>query len=337
MGYQLDRYEPTPAGDPFSIVESPWYSSTRWFAAGLTFDYAHNLLVAEHVDPGGTCSRSAPIAHHQAGASRRSPARSAIASALSLSVPIVLVAERHGVRGRRPERHDRRRSARRRARAPVRRARLGADAERVGVSVDPGRRRGSSSPATPACAAWRASPPAGSGAIRFAGRCNALVPRPQDARCSSTHALADGQHRRQRGPAVGGRRLSGPRRTPQRRPRGDHVASRSPAICPSVRASPRSRLFGTARYAVTDQIVLGVGVGGSLAGEPGPPDVARAVLDRVRAGPHAWLELRERDRASRRGWPHRRCRGRRRQDEDAARQAVRVDGDHARSDGRARR
>ena len=45
-GYQLNRFEPPPAGDPFTAVEYPWYSGTRWLAGGLTLDYAHNLLVA---------------------------------------------------------------------------------------------------------------------------------------------------------------------------------------------------------------------------------------------------------------------------------------------------
>jgi len=57
VGYQLNRYEPTPAGDPFSLVEYPWYKSTRFLAAGLSFDYARNLLVA-----GGA---PAPIANSQ--------------------------------------------------------------------------------------------------------------------------------------------------------------------------------------------------------------------------------------------------------------------------------
>lgn len=42
-GFQLERYEPTFAGESTFGVERPWYSSTRWFAAGLTFDIGHNL------------------------------------------------------------------------------------------------------------------------------------------------------------------------------------------------------------------------------------------------------------------------------------------------------
>jgi flagellar motor protein MotB len=67
-GYQLDHYEPTPAGDPFAVVEAPWYSTTRWFAAGLSLDYAYNLLVAERRDASGNVvSAPAPIEHHEAG------------------------------------------------------------------------------------------------------------------------------------------------------------------------------------------------------------------------------------------------------------------------------
>ncbi len=62
-GYQLDPYEPTPAGDPFLVVESPWYAPTRSLAADLTFDYAHDLVIAQHVDPGGhVVPDPAPIA-----------------------------------------------------------------------------------------------------------------------------------------------------------------------------------------------------------------------------------------------------------------------------------
>ncbi|HWE28332.1 MAG TPA: thrombospondin type 3 repeat-containing protein, partial [Polyangia bacterium] len=42
-GFQLERYEPTTAGESTFGVERPWYSSTRWFAADLTFDEGHHL------------------------------------------------------------------------------------------------------------------------------------------------------------------------------------------------------------------------------------------------------------------------------------------------------
>ena len=44
-GFQLERYEPTAAGEQDFWVDHPWFSATRSFAAGLTFDYAHNPLV----------------------------------------------------------------------------------------------------------------------------------------------------------------------------------------------------------------------------------------------------------------------------------------------------
>ena len=45
QGFQLNRYEPTAAGEWSFAVDHPWYSSTRSFAAGLTFNYAHKPLV----------------------------------------------------------------------------------------------------------------------------------------------------------------------------------------------------------------------------------------------------------------------------------------------------
>lgn len=45
QGFQLNRYEPTAAGEWSFAVDHPWYSSTRRFAAGLTLNYAHQPLV----------------------------------------------------------------------------------------------------------------------------------------------------------------------------------------------------------------------------------------------------------------------------------------------------
>ncbi|HNO67637.1 MAG TPA: hypothetical protein PKI49_03945, partial [Pseudomonadota bacterium] len=41
-GFQVNRYEPTAAGEWSFWVDHPWYSSTRYFAAGITLNYAHN-------------------------------------------------------------------------------------------------------------------------------------------------------------------------------------------------------------------------------------------------------------------------------------------------------
>ncbi len=90
VGYQLDHYEPTPAGDPFLVVESPWYASTRQLALDLTFDYAHDLLIAEHLDPNGVVvSDPAPIAH--AGVAHLDVAASLLERvAVTASLPILL-------------------------------------------------------------------------------------------------------------------------------------------------------------------------------------------------------------------------------------------------------
>ncbi len=92
-GFQLERYEPTPAGDWFFAVNHPWYSSTRYFAGGVTLDYAHDPLlggsysgdkfteqvkivehmVVGHVDVAGSLwdrvqlSFSLPITLHESG------------------------------------------------------------------------------------------------------------------------------------------------------------------------------------------------------------------------------------------------------------------------------
>ncbi|MEO8844651.1 MAG: OmpA family protein [Kofleriaceae bacterium] len=89
-GYQIDHYEPTPAGDQFMLVESPWYASTRWFAGDFTLDYAHDLVIARHVGPGGeVISDPAPIAN--AGTGHLDFAIAFLDRvAVSASVPIVL-------------------------------------------------------------------------------------------------------------------------------------------------------------------------------------------------------------------------------------------------------
>jgi hypothetical protein len=63
-GFQLNRYEPTPAGEFFFSAEHPWYSSTRYFAAGLTLDYSHNPLIWNSTNMAGMTS-STPIISDQ--------------------------------------------------------------------------------------------------------------------------------------------------------------------------------------------------------------------------------------------------------------------------------
>ncbi len=64
-GFQLNRYTPTAAGEWSFWVNHPWYSSTRYFAAGVTFDYAHNPLVFGTVNSNGTFDRRLTVVEHQ--------------------------------------------------------------------------------------------------------------------------------------------------------------------------------------------------------------------------------------------------------------------------------
>jgi OOP family OmpA-OmpF porin len=41
-GFQIERFEPSIAGESTFMVERPWYSSERWFAADLTLAEGHN-------------------------------------------------------------------------------------------------------------------------------------------------------------------------------------------------------------------------------------------------------------------------------------------------------
>lgn len=52
-GFQLNRYEPTAAGEWSFAVDHPWYSSTRRFAAGLTLNYGHQPLLLGLVSDSG--------------------------------------------------------------------------------------------------------------------------------------------------------------------------------------------------------------------------------------------------------------------------------------------
>ena len=45
LDFQINRYEPTAAGEWSFWVDHPLVLSTRYFAAGITLNYAHNPLV----------------------------------------------------------------------------------------------------------------------------------------------------------------------------------------------------------------------------------------------------------------------------------------------------
>lgn len=64
-GFQIQRLELTPPGSWLTTVDSPWYSSTRYVAAGLALDYAHNPLVLNVVGADGGVSSSTAVVSHQ--------------------------------------------------------------------------------------------------------------------------------------------------------------------------------------------------------------------------------------------------------------------------------
>ena len=65
LGFELNRYEPTTAGEWSFWVDHPWYSSMRYFAGGITLNYAHNPLVQGNLSPSGDYSVTHPIIEHR--------------------------------------------------------------------------------------------------------------------------------------------------------------------------------------------------------------------------------------------------------------------------------
>ncbi|MFO0574834.1 MAG: OmpA family protein [Polyangia bacterium] len=64
-GFQLNRYEPTAAGEWSFMVDHPWYSSTRYFAGGITLNYGHQPLVFGTAQPDGTFQQNQVVIGHQ--------------------------------------------------------------------------------------------------------------------------------------------------------------------------------------------------------------------------------------------------------------------------------
>jgi OOP family OmpA-OmpF porin len=64
-GFTVNRYEPTAAGEWSFWVDHPWYSSTRYFAAGITLNYAHNPLIFGRVSPDGSFTQTTSVIEHQ--------------------------------------------------------------------------------------------------------------------------------------------------------------------------------------------------------------------------------------------------------------------------------
>jgi outer membrane protein OmpA-like peptidoglycan-associated protein len=89
QGFALERYEPTPAGSWFLAVPQPWYSSTRWFAGGLTLDYGHNPLLGGTFNP--RFNETVAIVEHQLVGHVDVAGSFLDRVQLSLSLPVVLM------------------------------------------------------------------------------------------------------------------------------------------------------------------------------------------------------------------------------------------------------
>src|SRR5262245_4446244 len=89
-GFQLDRYQPTPAGQWFFAVEHPWFTSTRWFAGGITLDYGHKPLVEGFRSADGTFDATRVIIEHQLVGHLDLAASFLDRIAISASMPITL-------------------------------------------------------------------------------------------------------------------------------------------------------------------------------------------------------------------------------------------------------
>src|SRR5512146_174017 len=88
-GFAIERYEPTPAGSWFVAVQQPWYSSTRYFAGGLTLDYGHNPLLGGVFDP--RFHETVAIVEHQLVGHVDVAGSFLDRVQLSLSLPVVLM------------------------------------------------------------------------------------------------------------------------------------------------------------------------------------------------------------------------------------------------------
>lgn len=63
-GYDLHRYDPSPAGAWFFAVGQPWYSNTRYLAGTFTLDYGHNVLRSGVFDAKGKFDADGAVIRH---------------------------------------------------------------------------------------------------------------------------------------------------------------------------------------------------------------------------------------------------------------------------------
>jgi hypothetical protein len=99
-GFQVNRYEPTAAGEWSLAVEHPWYRASRVVAAGLTLNYGHNPLVFGYQSLDGTFSQAGGVIADQLLAHLDVAAAVHDRVLLTLSLPITLLergSEQYGI------------------------------------------------------------------------------------------------------------------------------------------------------------------------------------------------------------------------------------------------
>ena len=90
-GFELNRYEPTAAGEWSFAVAHPWYSGLRMLAAGLTMNYAHNPLIVSQARSDGTIARTEAIIGHQLTGHVDLAASFLNRALITLSMPITFI------------------------------------------------------------------------------------------------------------------------------------------------------------------------------------------------------------------------------------------------------
>ena len=63
QGFAVNRLQPSAPGEWFFAVDHPWYSSTRWFAGGVSLSYAHRALTTALPDGNGVLVDRAAVDH----------------------------------------------------------------------------------------------------------------------------------------------------------------------------------------------------------------------------------------------------------------------------------
>lgn len=101
-GFQINRFEPTTAGEPSMMVNHPWYTPSFSVAAGLTLNYAYNPLVFGNVLPDGSFVRTKVLLGHQFLGHINLAASWANRVTVSASLPVTLVEAGESLAGIRP-------------------------------------------------------------------------------------------------------------------------------------------------------------------------------------------------------------------------------------------